>query len=161
MSEFTLSPGPIPQLRNTYFASLEEPQEFFLEALVSAGQFWTHSDGSYGVTHGKTLVEFFSPSQDNSTRLLRRLQDQTGFSAALVKSYDRDLMRCFGELGWVASTGGSLFRKRETRKQTAFPNAAIKAALSTDVDPIWKINDDFFESKKEIAVNRPGFAGDC
>ncbi|SDX91687.1 Protein N-acetyltransferase, RimJ/RimL family [Ruegeria halocynthiae] len=150
MSGFTRSPDPSLQLRQQYLESLEEPQEFFLEELVGLGQFWTHDDGSYAVTHGKTLVEFFSPNPKNSTSLLLHLHDQDGYSTALVKSYDLDLVRSCKELGWIASVGGFLFRKRETRTRTAFHNVEMSAATPVDVDPLWEVNDDFFARQAEI-----------
>lgn len=151
MTKFTLTPEPSPLQRQRYFQSLEEPQEFFLEELVRSGQFWTHDDGSYGVTHGEKLVEFLSSDPKNSKRQLRRLHDQNGFSTALVKSYDRNLMKSCAELGWVASVGGFLFRKREARTHTAFRKAEMNASTPNDVVPLWEINDDFFESQAEIA----------
>lgn len=150
MSEFTHSPEPSPQ-RQHYLQSLEEPQEFFLEELVGLGQFWTHHDGSYGVTNGKTLVEFFSPDTENSTKHLRHLHDQDGFSSALVKSFDHHFVRACEELGWKASVGGYLFRKREAHTHIAFQNAEISPATPIDVHPILAINDDFFENEGEIA----------
>jgi len=150
MAPFSLSPEPSQKLRQAYFDSMEEPQEFFLEELANAGQFWTHDDGAYAITHGKTLVEFFSRNSENSTPLLGAFHDQQGFSTALVKSYDHSLVRSLEQLGWQASVKGFLFRKREARDQTTFPNAVLKAGASTDVDPLWDINDDFFESQSEI-----------
>ena len=52
----------------------------------------------------------------------------------------------------MASVGGFLFRKRETRVYSAFQNAEISAAISTEVEPLWEINEDFFESQEEIAA---------
>ncbi|TDT73973.1 RimJ/RimL family protein N-acetyltransferase [Litoreibacter halocynthiae] len=152
MSGFTRSPKPSPRLRQQYLKSLEEPQEFFLEELVSLGNVWTNEDGSYGVISGKSLVEFFSPDPKNSTKLLCGLHERHGFSTALVKSYDHNFMGSCQKLGWKGSVGGLLFRKRENRIYTAFKNAEISAAMQSDVKPLWEINDGFFESQDEIAA---------
>jgi len=152
MPGFTHTPKPSPQMRLQYLKSLEEPQEFFLEELVGSGQFWVNDDGAYGVINGTNLVEFFSPDPEKSTGLLRRLHDQTDFSTALAKSYDRNFIRSCQELGWRGSVGGILFRKREKPTHKAFNGAVLGAALPTDVEPLWKINDDFFESQGEIAA---------
>ncbi|WP_159089253.1 GNAT family N-acetyltransferase [Tateyamaria sp. Alg231-49] len=152
MSRFTLSLDPSPQLRQRYLKSLEEPQEFFLEEMVGFGEFWTNDDGSYGVTNGTSLVEFFSPEPENSTRLLRSLHDQHGFSTALVKSFDRAFVQSCQKLGWQGSVGGFLFRKREACTHITFNSAEISAAIPTDVEPLWEINEDFFESQGEIAA---------
>ena len=151
MSELTPASRPLPQLRQQYLKSLEEPQEFFLEELVSTGQFWTNDEGSYGVINGRSLVEFFSPDLKSSTRLLRRLHDQHRFSTALVKSYDCNFMGSCQELGWKGAVGGFLFRKRKNPTYTVFRNAVLSAAVRTDVEPLWEINDDFFESDCQYA----------
>lgn len=150
MSGFTRSLKPSLR-RRQYLQSLEEHQEFFLEELVGLGQFWTHGEGSYGVTHGKTLVEFFSPDPENSTRLLRQLHNQNGFSTALAKSFDHDFVRASEELGWTASVGGFLFRRRETHGHVTFQNAEISAAKPIDVHSLLAINEDFFANEGEIA----------
>lgn len=152
MSEFTPSFEPSLQLRQQYLESLDEPQEFFLEELVRTGQVWTNGKGSYGITIGNRLVEFFSPDPERATTRLRHLHDQTNFSTALVKSYDRTFMGSCQELGWTGSVGGFLFRNRKTRTQTAVPNADLRAATLSDVDALWGINDGFFESPEEIAA---------
>ena len=152
MAIFTRSPDPSPQLRQKYLKSLEEPQEFFLEEMVGLGEFWTNDDGSYGVINGTSLVEFFSPEPKNSTRLLRSLHGQSGFSTALVKSFDRAFVQSCQKLGWHGSVGGFLFRKRESHTQITFNNADISAAIRNDVEPLWEINEDFFESQTEIAA---------
>ena len=152
MSGFTHSPDPSPQLRQQYLKSLEEPQEFFLEEMVGLGEFWTNDDGTYGVINGTSLVEFFSPKPENSTKLLRSLHDQHGFSNALVKSFDRAFVQSCRKLGWQGSVGGFLFRKREACTHITFNNADISAAKPTDIEPLWEINEDFFESQGKIAA---------
>ena len=152
MAKFTHSPDPSPQLRQQYLKSLEEPQEFFLEEMVGSGEFWTNDDGPYGVINGTSLVEFFSLEPENSTRLLRSLHEQHGFSTALVKSFDHAFVQSCQKLGWQGSVGGFLYRKRESGTHITFDNAEISAAIPTDVEPLWEINEDFFESQGEIAT---------
>ncbi len=132
-------------------ASLEEPQEWFLEKLVALGQIWTHEDGTYAVTHEQTLVEFFGANPARTKEQLRDFQSQHGFSVALVKSYDRDLVRSCAQLGWTPNVGGYLFRKRNPQPQISFQGAAIRATTSADVHAIWQINDAFFCSEDEVA----------
>lgn len=151
MSEFILSSGPLPPLRRQYLASLAEPQEWFLEELVGLGQVWTFGDGAYGVTHEKTLVEFVSADLSDMGKLLRVFQAQHGFSKALVKSYDYDLVRSCEQLGWTAVVQGFLFRKRKPQRRVAFDCVEIRASTSTDVHAIWQINDTFFDSENEVA----------
>jgi len=151
MSGFTRTAKPSPLLRHPYLQSLEEPQEWFLEELVNSGQFWTHPDGSYCVTNGAHLVEFFSANAAITDQRLRDFCDQHGVSEALVKSFDRDLVRSFELLGWTASVAAHLFRKRASRDHKAVHGAEMHAATSSDVDAIWRINTDFFASATEIA----------
>ena len=71
MTGFALYRGPSLRLRRAYLASLEEPQEWFLEELVGSGSVWLHEDGSYAITHHDTLVEFSSASHDFGAKRLR------------------------------------------------------------------------------------------
>lgn len=121
-----------------------------MEELIGLGQVWTLEDGSYCVTHKKTLVEFVSADPARGGTRLRDFHDQHGFSAALVKSYDHDLVRSFNQLGWTAVVGGLLFRKRRARYTAAFDGAKIRAATSADLRAIWQINDTFFDSREEL-----------
>lgn len=151
MSGFARSSQLSPLLRRQYLASLEEPQEWFLEELVGLGQVWTHEDGSYGVTNEKILVEFFSADPTNAEKLLHDFWGQHCFSTALVKSYDYDFVRSCENLGWTSSVGGFLFRKRKPRGQAAFDGAEIRSTTPTDVHVIWQINDNFFDNEDEVA----------
>lgn len=151
MSKFIHSSHASLSLRQQYLASLEEPQEWFLEELVGLGQVWTLEDGTYGVTHVKTLVEFVSAEPTHTGKLLRDFQGQHGFSTALVKSYDHGLVRACEQLGWTVVVGGLLFRKRKLSRPAAFDCAVIRATISADVHTIWQINGAFFESEDEVA----------
>ncbi|WP_425040321.1 GNAT family N-acetyltransferase [Primorskyibacter sp. S187A] len=150
MSAFAQSSQPTHDLRQAYLSSLPEPQEWFLEELVEAGQFWTHEDGSYGVLHGQTLVEYFSADAAHAGELLSALHDQTSFSMALAKSFDRPFVQSLKQLGWAASVGGHLFRKRSAYDRTDIAAAQIRPATQDDVQSHWHINDDFFETEDEV-----------
>ncbi|MGR3501479.1 GNAT family N-acetyltransferase [Pseudaestuariivita sp.] len=133
-------------------SALAEPQEYFLEELVRSGQFWVTDDGSYGVTSGKSLVEFFCADPAISAGILRQLQKQAGLSTALVKSFDGDFKQACAALGWTGSVGAFLFRERHAYAPTVFPDADKSAAQHGDLDELWEINHDFFESRDEIAA---------
>lgn len=150
MSDFTFSPQPSPLLRQQYLGSLRESQEWFLEALVEVGEVWTHDDGSYGVTHENTLVEFFSADPGLSQKRLYAFWEQRGFSTALVKSFDDGLVRSCEGLGWTATVGGFLFRTRKKHHHAAFERAEMHAATPADIHMLWQINDGFFDSKDEV-----------
>ncbi len=150
MSGFSRVSNPPSFLRQRYLHALAEPQEWFLEELIGSGQFWMREDGSYGVTYGKTLVEYYCVDPEEAVSLLRDFLFQHGFSTVLVKSFDVDLVRSCEQLGWVRSVAGMLFRKRTPHLQTSFPGADIRATTPNDVRAIWEINESFFESITEI-----------
>lgn len=151
MLAFTQTARPLSTLRRQYLAALDEPQEWFLEELVGLGTVWAHEAGTYGVINEQTLVEFVSAEPTQMGKRLHDFQYQNGFSKALVKSYDHDLVRSFIHLGWAAVVGGILFRKRVSCRQAVFDSAQMRAAISTDVRAIWQINDAFFDSEDEVA----------
>ena len=151
MTGFALYRGPSLPLRRAYLASLEEPQEWFLEELVGSGSVWLHEDGSYAITHHDTLVEFSSASHDFGAKRLRNFHAQKGFSKALAKSFDTELVHSFRQLGWSETVGGHLFRRRKHVLRHAFEGADMHVAQPEDLEAIWRINDKFFSDEAEVA----------
>jgi len=131
---------------------LPEPQELFLENLVSAGTTFVSPAGVYAVINERRLVEFFVP-QDllrQSVTCFEELRELTGFSAVICKSFDRQLLfTAFAQPARVSS-GGLLFRKIVDPRFSHRAGIEFRVGCTQDVQTILDIDDGFFENPAEI-----------
>ena len=86
-------------MRESYLASLSEPQEWFLEELVQAGEVWETPGSAYAVFNRETLVEFHSARSGEMLSRLSELKSSRPFEQVLCKSFDRFLLDAATGLG--------------------------------------------------------------
>ena len=154
MNRFQISENePSKNLRDLYLNSLSEPQNFFLESLVGSGKTWEWDNQAYAVVFENTLIEFYVAK--SHSHLLLELYDEIVASAGITKifckSFDTQLLFAALSNHKEVSTLGFMFRRNDNKPFQK--NDLISDRLGTidDIESILKINDDFFESKDEIA----------
>ncbi|MGJ8529921.1 GNAT family N-acetyltransferase [Maritalea sp.] len=141
----------LPQiLRNRYLESLPEPQEWFLEELVRAGEVWETPGEGYAVFSGDALVEFHTMDSDDARLHLSSLIRQRPFRKVLCKSFDHVLIDAAKKLGWTLVETGFLFRKRNRVALNKTKSFQLVRASSTDLPDAWTIGRDFYDSKDEV-----------
>jgi len=141
---------PPPALRQSYLASLAEPQEWFLEELVRSGEVWTQPGQGYAVFNGDTLVEFHHSDGANAAAQLADLYRQRPFTQILGKSFDYALMQAAQDLGWTGAQTGYLFRKREAVSLISPAQFELRRATASDLPYAWEIGQDFYDSPDEL-----------
>jgi len=142
---------PPSALRQSYLASLREPQEWFLEELVISGEVWALPGQSYAVFNGDTLVECHPSDNANAVAQLSDLHRQLPFTRILAKSFDHALMQAAHDLGWPATETGYLFRKRNPVSLDRPARFDLRRAEAHDLPQAWEIGQDFYDSADEVA----------
>lgn len=138
-------------LRRQYLASLPEPQEWFLEELVRAGEVWEAPGEGYAIFHSGNLVEFYAIDSLKAPLLLLDLVRQRPFRQALGKSFDHVLMKAAKALGWTLVETGFLFRKRGPTNLSKTDTFRLDRARAIDLPHIWNAGRDFYSSADEVA----------
>lgn len=143
---------PPVNLRNAYLDGLAEPQELFLERLVSAGDVLCLGERAYAVVNGGSLVEFHA--EETSHKLHRSLLDEamrlSGASEILCKSFDKQLLEAVPGQASGAETVGHLFRRTVDVRVAARAEVTPRPASAGDVAEVARLNDGFFDSIEEI-----------
>ncbi len=143
---------PPQSLREKYLNSLPEPQEHYLELLVSKGKTWQFEDAGYVVQSGNRLVELFV-LPDHSHRLSELFNTAMLTSEAvgvLCKSYDAQLLHAALSKPANVKPGGLLFRRILNDSHPNREDVIIRPGQIGDAADVFSINDDFFESEAEI-----------
>ncbi|WP_390910473.1 GNAT family N-acetyltransferase [Pseudosulfitobacter sp. SM2401] len=137
-------------LRNQYLASLQEPQEWFLEELVRSGEVWESPGEGYAIFHADRLVEFYAKDRAKAHLLLSNLIQQRPFRKVLCKSFDRELIDAAKTLGWAMVETGFLFRKRTPVILSKIDTFQFARARAVDLSDAWITGRDFYDSKDEV-----------
>ncbi len=157
MSAFVQVADVAKDMRRGYLASLPEPQEWFLEELVRAGEVWAAPGLGYAVFHGDTLVEFHVVERANAAAHLDGLRQVRPFAKALGKSFDHVLMDAARALRWAAVETGYLFRKRRRVAVEAMDGFRLAQAEAGNLPDVWATGRDFYDSADEVAqIHRSG-----
>ncbi|OED37095.1 hypothetical protein AB833_24975 [Chromatiales bacterium (ex Bugula neritina AB1)] len=154
--QLQISPHP-SELRAQYLDSLSEPQEFFVEALVSGGTTLTYGGFAYAVVAGDMLVEIYTtPAHThNLVELFQLVIDKHSINTVLCKSYDTQLLYAALSKEAKVATAGYLFRRiLDVPHERTAAGVCFRAAEHKDIEAVMQINDDFFESIEEVSDYR-------
>ena len=141
-------------LRTQYLDSLSEPQEFFIESLLSGGTTLSYGDFAYAVITGDMLVEIYATPEraDKLVEFFQRVVDQYSINTVLCKSYDTQLLYAALSKEAKVVTGGYLFRRIvQVPYEPPADGMFFRAADHSDIEAVMKINEDFFESSEEVS----------
>lgn len=152
MLHFVETAAPPETLRQAYLDGLQQPQDLYLERLVSAGRTWCYEQVAYFVANQGQIVEFFVAA--SHVAMIAALFDaaMVSFGATLVlcKSFDTQLL--FAALSGPAEVTsiGLLFRR--IANPSFVPQEALKFRSGSieDVAAIAKLDDGFFDGPSEI-----------
>ena len=143
-------------LRHAYLSSLVEPQELYLEQLVTTGQAYALGHErevvGYAVVSDGTIVEFFVVDHCLAAMpaLFMAALVETGATKALCKTFDTLMMTAAASRPAQTRTSGLLFRTILDRGFVADPNVQSRVGTRSDVDSVWSIHDGFFDDRSEI-----------
>ncbi len=143
---------PLHHLRDSYLDNLSEPQELFLESLVASGVTWQYQDIAYAISSGDRLVEFYvSPNHiDCIDEFYSAAMQASKASSAICKSYDSQFLHAALSKPANVKPGGLLFRRIVDTSYQSRSDGLVRAGTTTDIDAVFGINDDFFDSSEEI-----------
>lgn len=151
---YTLQESSCPsKLRAQYLGSLLEPQEYFVELLVSGGTTLTYGNFAYAVVSGDMIVEIYSPSKHANilVEFFQIVLDQYSINSVLCKSYDTQLLYAALSKEAKVVTAGYLFRHIvEVPRDRTSDDVYFRAAVHSDIDALIEINDGFFEDIEEV-----------
>jgi len=140
-------------LRSLYLDSLAEPQELFLESLVTNGTTLIYGDSAYAVIAGDTLVEIYATpdSTGSLVELFQQVVAEQAIKKVLCKSYDTQLLYAAFSSEAKVKTQAYLFR-RVVDVPHAFTGDVVvfRAGSQVDIDSVMSINDNFFENVDEV-----------
>jgi len=149
----------IKNLRNQYLDGLIEPQEMFLELFcrkatiyeimrngVPIGYFLAGKDSTLYEYH---LNDTFIHRTDE---VLHQILSEFSIQKALCKSFDHHFMSCCLGLQKKARVLGILFREYRETSDPVINNhqLQIRFAEEKDLDHMFRINEEVFETKEEI-----------
>jgi GNAT superfamily N-acetyltransferase len=145
-------------LRRAYLASLPEPQEFYVEALVRAGRTLVVRPDEdteivgYAVVADATIVEFYAPNSSLAAvpAMFDAVLDDSGAERALCKTFDPLMVTAAANRPARTRTSGYLFRTILDPGFVADPEVQVRVASSDDVEAVWSIHDGFFDDRDEI-----------
>jgi len=141
------------ELRVKYLDSLIEPQEYYVESLVSEGVTLTYGDIAYAVVTDDVLVEIYTVPEYSYKliELFRLVVEQCEIKTVLCKSYDTQLLYAALSRDAKVTTEGYLFRRIvDVTHERAVDGVFFRTANNSDVEAVMKINDGFFQSIDEI-----------
>jgi GNAT superfamily N-acetyltransferase len=152
MLRFLEAASPPQALRKAYLDGLQEPQELYVERLVSSGKTWCYGEIAYAVVNAGQLVEFFAATSHAGRieSLFDEAMAASGATSALCKSFNTQLLYAALSRPVEVTPIGSLFRRVA---DTSFvPQDTLKFRLGSvdDVPAIARLNDGFFEGTSEI-----------
>lgn len=140
-------------LRALYLDSLVEPQEYFVESLVSDGTTYTNGYSAYAVVSGETLVELYATpdSTTNVAEFFQRLVNERLIKKVLCKSFDTQLLYAAFSLDAKVRTAAYLFRRISNVPLAELSDTvSFRAGNRADIDSVMRFNDDFFEDEGEV-----------
>lgn len=151
---FSEASAPPATLRHAYLSGLREPQEFYLEQLVSTGKTWRYDDRCYAVVNDRRLVEFFTATVHTgyAAEFLEHIMELSGATEILCKSFDRQLLSAALARSADIAVHGFLFRRFTSAPCALKQEIAVRQASRDDVRAVAPLNDGFFSGNEEIAA---------
>lgn len=139
-------------LRKAYLDSIAQPQELFLENLVSKGTPWILGDSAYAIVYDEVLVEFFVNSDLNEAPIATfdAVMDASGVNAVLCKSFDKQLLFAAFARRCRVSSPGLLYRSIRDDSHTTRSDVSMRKGSVADIEAVMSINHDFFENIQEL-----------
>lgn len=143
-------------LRSDYLGSLLEPQEFYVENLVRAGQKVLICDSGrpvgYAVTHDATIVEFFwtDSGVTPQSKAFELVLKNSKADRALCKSFDSLMLAAAATKPARTRTAGFLFRRIANASFTTNPQVTVRVGTKDDIGAVLSIHDGFFDDAHEI-----------
>lgn len=152
MLHFLETNAPPKTLRQAYLDGLQEPQELYLERLVSAGRTWCYDQVAYAVANHGQLVEFFVAKSHVAEigTLFDAAMMSSGATRVLCKSFDTQLL--FAALSHPAevTSVGLLFRRMANTSFLPQDALTFRSGSIDDVAAIARLDDGFFDDASEI-----------
>ncbi len=145
-------------LRRRYLASIDAPQELYVEGLVKASRWMVlHRSGEpdvvgYAAVHDVTLVELFVAEASIAawSAALDVVVAEAGVERALCKGFDVPLRDAAARRSTSCRAVGHLFRRIDEAQLRAVPAIDGRAATIGDVDAVLAMHDGFFDDIEEI-----------
>jgi RimJ/RimL family protein N-acetyltransferase len=143
-------------LRERYLVSLAEPQELYVEQLVTTGRAYELSAGGdvvgYAVVADETIVELYvvDDALPAMPALFEAVLTETGATRALCKTFDARMMTAAASRPATTKTSGFLFRAIVDRSFVDDPNIRPRVGSGADVESVWAVNDEFFDDVDEV-----------
>lgn len=149
--------GPPPTvLRSSYLESLAEPQEFFVEHLVSGGEALTFDQGGapvgYAIVAGDALVEIYVTA-GAATRLIElfdAVMATAGADRVVCKSFDTQLLCAATSRPAAVRTRGLLYRQVADPSFRPRDGISFRTGTACDVSALLEVDDGFFRDREEI-----------
>lgn len=152
MLRFVEADAPPETLRRAYLDGLPEPQELYLERLVSAGRTWRCGHFAYAVVNDGQLVEFYVAASHVAQidDLFDAAMTSSGAAGVLCKSFDAQLL--FAALSRPAEVTpvGLLFRRIVDPSFAPREALAFRGGSIDDAAAIAGLDDGFFDGASEI-----------
>lgn len=150
--------GPPPAaMRARHLASLQEPQELFLERRVTHGSTWlieqNDAPAGYAVVEdgGKLLELFYDDSlEPGLAELFSTLTAAANIKSCLYQSFDPGMEKLAAAVRAQVEPIGILFRTVLNPHHQARQDVSMRPATETDLPAIAGINDGFFADKNEV-----------
>lgn len=157
MIDFVLLDIHDKQLRRNYFLNLEEPQEFFIERLISNGFWWAiiqnNQQCGYAITDGNDTLLELHLSQNvtfGMIETIEALRVKCGIRNVIVKSFDQNIYLSCLSVSTHHEVIGLLYRVVSNLDFYERPDIIARLATHLDVSNLTKISDDFFDDASEI-----------
>jgi GNAT superfamily N-acetyltransferase len=149
--------GQIPSaLRLAYLDNLSEPQELFVDQLVSIGQAYSlgisNEVAGYGVVADGSVVEFYVDDRGlvNVAALFSLLLSSSASTGALCKTFDTRMMAAVTSQPASVRTSGFLFRSIRDCEFIEDPAVQQRLAAPADLEAVLTIHDGFFTDRSEV-----------
>jgi GNAT superfamily N-acetyltransferase len=152
MPQFVETNAPPAKLRQAYLDGLREPQELYLERLVSGGRTWCYDDSAYAVVNEGRLVEFFV-AESQMAQLIRLFDEAmlaSGATEIFCKSFDTQLLSAALSRSAHVNTIGFLFRRIANLSFDHRGALTLRSGSTDDAEVIAKLDDGFFDGVGEI-----------
>lgn len=152
MLHFVETATPPETLRQAYLDGLQEPQELYLEHLVSSGRTWRYGQVAYAVANHGRLVEFFVAAShaEQIGALFDAAMTASGARSVLCKSFDTQLLLAALSRPAEVTPTGLLFRRVVDASFASQEALTFRSGSIDDVAAIARLDDGFFDGVSEI-----------
>jgi GNAT superfamily N-acetyltransferase len=152
MLHFLETTEPPETLRQAYLDGLQEPQELYLERLVSRGRTWRFGEVAYAVANHGRLVEFFVAASHAARigALFDAAMTASGARSVLCKSFDTQLLLAALSRPAEVTPTALLFRRIADASFAQQEALTFRIGSMDDVAAIARLDDGFFDGISEI-----------